>query len=96
MMTEKKAIKDQFAWDKREGHGAWVHKSKPVWIVGYESNDDSFENDCYHVYYAIEKVRKGAKVWSANNVRVAKYFKEGSKTLDEAMAIGIAKAESIN
>lgn len=64
----------------------WVHKTAPIWVVHYEAIEGSrdFRREFWQPYRAIEKVKRGAKVWSANNKRIGQ---EGEFTsLDAALA----------
>jgi hypothetical protein len=64
-----------------------VHATHPLWIVCYEgiSAPDYIRPTYWQVYRAIEPVKRGAKVWSADNKKLSA---RGYSTLGEAFAAG--------
>lgn len=78
---------------ERNGETIWVHKTAPVWVVHYSAIEDSqsFRREFWQPYRAIEAIRKGRQVWTANNKRVGK---EGEfLTLEAALQAGEIAAE---
>jgi hypothetical protein len=62
--------------------GYWHHATLPVFVVHYPKTQMTGEH--YQGYKAIERVRTGAPVYSADNRRVG--HANGFETLDQAMA----------
>lgn len=77
------------AWNEveRGGEMIHVHTAAPLWIVCYEGITavDYVRPTYWQVYRAIEPVKRGAKVWSADNKKLSE---RGYPTLKEAMAAG--------
>ena len=71
----------------------WVHKTAPVWIVHYEAIEGSrdFRHEFWQPYRAIAKVKRGAKVWSADNKRIG--TEAEFRSLEAAMAAAVAYVE---
>jgi hypothetical protein len=64
--------------NERAFGGYWHHATLPVFVVHYVTGEH------YQGYKAIERVRSGAPVYSADNRRVGDTH--GFETLDQAMA----------
>jgi hypothetical protein len=79
------------AWipTERGGETIHVHKTAPMWIVCYEgiTAADYIRPTYWQVYRAIEPVKRGAKVWSADNKKLSA---RGYSSLEEAFAAGEA------
>lgn len=77
----------------RGGQTIHVHVEEPLWIVCYEAVETpQYVRPTYwQVYRAIEPVKRGAAVWSADNKKLAE---RGYPTFGEAKAAGEAWIEA--
>ena len=71
----------------RLGQTIHVHATEPLWIVCYEgiTAHDYLRPTYWQVYRAIEPVKRGAAVWSADNKKLSA---RGYSTLEEAFRAG--------
>lgn len=72
---------------ERGGEMIHVHAMHPLWIVCYEGIQatDYMRPTYWQVYRAIEPVKRGAKVWSADNKKLSE---RGYPSLEAAMSAG--------
>jgi hypothetical protein len=75
-------MREGWVYSERAAGGYWHHATLHVFVVHYPKTHVTGEH--YQGYKAIERVRIGAPVYSADNRRVGDAH--GFETLDQAMA----------